>query len=364
MWKKAALALTACLAILSGCVPQASDTSTTAAESGKERTEIVFNSFWGSESRKPIVEELVNEFNSSQDRITVKHVFVPWGEIFTKNKAAIAAGNPVDVIVNDVSSVANRASAGEVEDLTPYLSKDTDFKEEDFYQNYMNAMKYEGKIYGMPFAVDNRIIYYNKDHFKDAGLDPENPPKTWAELKEVAAKLDRKNGDKYDVIGFYPLFGNGGFDTWMVNADKGVDFFNEETGAVAVNTPAKVKALEYINGFNTYYGSKVLDDFRASFGSGMQDPFISGKLSMMMQTPAYNNVIKANKKDMNFGVFAVPEMEEGNGNWSNGGGFDVEIPKGAKHPEASYEFIKFLMSDKAQKIWSSKNFGSRTNCVG
>lgn len=351
MFKKA-LSIVASLLLLTSCAPTATST-----DGGKgEKIELVFNTFWGSETRKPIVEELVNEFNNSQDKITVKHVFVPWGEIFTKNKAAIAAGNPVDVIVNDVNSVPNRAAAGEVEDLSQFLSKDTSFKEEDYNSNYLNAMKYEGKIYGLPFAVDNRIIYYNKDHFIKAGLDPENPPKTWEELKQAAAKLDVKNGDKYEVMGFYPLFGNGGYDTWMINSDKGIDFYDENTQGISINTPSKVKALAFIDGFTKHFGKSAIDEFKASFGAGMQDPFISGKLSMMTQTPAYNNIIKANKSDMNFGVMPLPEMETGNGNWSNGGGFNLEIPKGAKNPAASYEFIKFLMSDKAQKIWSSKNF--------
>lgn len=361
--------------LLSSCIPQASNPSTNTptntdgtgtsssgtstpggTNSTAEKTQLTWHTFWGSETRQPIVDEIVTTFNKSQDEIEVTHVFVPWGDIWTKNKAAIAAGNPVDVIVNDVNSVANRASSGEVEDLSVFIENDPDISEDDYYEQYMDAMKYEGKIYGIPYAVDNRIIYYNKRLFKEAGLDPESPPKTWAELQEAAFKLDQKKDDSFDVIGFYPLFGNGGYDTWMVNADQGKTFYDSEADKVIINTPAKKRALEYIGSYTDHYGKSNIDAFQGAFGSGMQDPFISEKLAMMTQTPAFNNVIKNNKPDIEFGVFPIPEMEPGNGNWSGGGGFNVEIPKGAKNPEASFKFIKFLVSEEGQKIWSSKNF--------
>ncbi len=65
----------------------------------QEKVEIEFWTFWGSETRRPIIEKIVTDFNESQDQIHVTHVFNPWGDIWTKSLAAIAAGNPPDVVI-------------------------------------------------------------------------------------------------------------------------------------------------------------------------------------------------------------------------------------------------------------------------
>ena len=73
---------------------------------------------------------------------------------------------------------------------------------------------------------------------------------------------------------------------------------------------------------------------------------------MMIQTNAYRAAIAKNAPDLDYGVILLPEMEEGNGNWSNGGGFTIEVPYGAKNPEASMEFIKWMTSPEIESYWA------------
>ena len=84
----------------------------------------------------------------------------------------------------------------------------------------------------------------------------------------------------------------------------------------------------------------------------MADPFCSGKLAMLIQTNAYRSAIKQNAPDLDYGVMLMPEMTEGNGHWVNGGGFTIEIPFGAKHPEEAMEFIKWMTSPEIQAYWA------------
>jgi multiple sugar transport system substrate-binding protein len=83
-----------------------------------------------------------------------------------------------------------------------------------------------------------------------------------------------------------------------------------------------------------------------------------------MNAATFYTQIRDYGKNMNFGVAPMPEMTPGNGNTSWGGGFVAEVPKGAKHPEASYEFIKFLTSAKEQQYWAVKNFDNVANIKG
>jgi multiple sugar transport system substrate-binding protein len=328
------------------------------AEAPKEKIELDFWTFWGSEVRRPIVEKIVEDFNNSQDRIVVKHTFLPWGDVWTKNLAAIAAGNPPDVIVNDINTVANRAVNKQAMEITKYT--DANNMKEKFFPELWSTVVHEDKVYGIPFVTDTRFLYYNKAAFKEVGLDPENPPKTWAELEAYAIKLDKKNGKRYDRIGFYPLWGNWGWDSWMTNADGGIGFVDKE-GNVAINTPKKVEALEWINTWTKRIGNETVNAFKAEFGNKQADPFISGKVAMIIQTGTFYTQLRDYGQDMDFGIAPIPEYKAGSGHYSSGGGFVMEIPQGAKNPDASWEFLQYLGGAQAQEYWAIKNFDNVAN---
>lgn len=71
--------------------------------------------------------------------------------------------------------------------------------------------------YGLPYETDIRVLYYNKAAFKEAGLDPNTPPKNWDDLWSFSDKLAQKDGNKLKRIGFFPTFGNAGLDQWAWN---------------------------------------------------------------------------------------------------------------------------------------------------
>ncbi|MDQ1146575.1 multiple sugar transport system substrate-binding protein [Bacillus sp. SORGH_AS 510] len=340
--------------ILSGC------SSKTEAANTKGKVVVNFWTFWGSETRRPVIEKIVNDFNQSQDRIIVKHTFIPWGDIWTKNLAAVAAGNPADVVINDINSVAQRAENNQAEDLSKYIKADT-FKKQ-FYPNLWDTVLYKGKPYAVPFTTDTRLLFYNKDAFKEAGLDPNAPPQTWEELEGYAQKLDRKQDGQYTRIGFYPLFGGFGAPSWLKNADNGKGYI--ENGQLKINTPNKVKALQWLADWQKHYGDKTIQKYQAEFSNGQANPFIAGKVAMYTDVATFYTQIRDSGTKMNFGVAPIPSFVRNSKHWSDGGGFVAEVPKGAKHPKEAVEFIKYLTSEKAQKYWAEKNYDNVANIKG
>ncbi|MBT2756247.1 ABC transporter substrate-binding protein [Mesobacillus foraminis] len=340
--------------VLTGCSSGEQNVQAEKTQDGK--TVVEFWSFWGSETRRPVIEKIIDDFNQSQDRIFVKHTFLPWGDIWTKNLASVAAGNPADVIINDINTVAQRAENKQVEDLSQYI--DDSFKDQ-FYPHLWESVEYQNKPYAVPFNTDTRLLYYNKKAFKEAGLDPNKPPQTWEELEEYAKKLDIKNGSRYERIGFYPLWGSIGASSWMTNADNGAGFI--EDGALKINTPNKVKALEWIAGWKERLGENTVQAFQAEFGSEQANPFIAEKVAMWVDIGTFYTQLRDYGKDIEFGVAPIPSYSKDSEHWAEGGGFVAEIPKGSDHPEEAMEFIDYLTGPEAQKYWAQKNFDNVAN---
>lgn len=359
MYKKRLLfSLLSVLLILSGCAGfQTGKQDDGTAEAEAEGKVVVdFWSFWGSEIRRPVIEKIVEDFNNSQDEIVVKHTYVPWGDIWTKELAAIAAGDPPDVVINDINATALRGEKKQAMNLSQFLEKD-DISDQ-FYPELWEATLYEGDSYGIPFNTDTRILYYNKDAFEEVGLDPEQPPTTWAELEEYAAKLDKKNGENYERLGFYPLFGIN-YDVWMLNAN-GKNYVDSE-GNVDIDNETNREVLNWLLGWKERYGDNVINSVKAQIDSQQANPFFTGKLAMYVNTPTFYTQIRDYAPDLNFGVAMLPEKEEGNGHTSWGGGFVAEIPEGSSHPEEAWEFIKHLTGKEAQEYWAVKNYDNVAN---
>ena len=131
-----------------------------------------------------------------------------------------------DVIVEDRPKLPQIAADG-IEQTFSRLSTATALTAPRFWPFAWEQTLYEGDTYGIPFETDVRVLFYNKNLFKQAGLDPNDPPKTWDELRAYADKLDVKNDDgTYERMAFYPLFGNAGPEVWGYT--NGVNWINED----------------------------------------------------------------------------------------------------------------------------------------
>lgn len=349
--------LAACSGGTSGGPAGTESSSNTNNTSADGKVVLNYWTWWGSETRRPIVEKLVDDFNKSQDKIIVKHSYYPYSDIFTKELAAVSAGNPPDIMMNDINTVQQRASKKQATDLSKYVERDQ--VKDRFFPELWNTVLFQDKPYALPFNTDTRMMFYNKDDFKAAGLDPEKFPTTWDELEEVAAKLDKKDGNKFTHIGYSPQF-NSDWNLLQLNFDGGRNFF-DENGKPVINAPAKEEAMQYILNNAKRLGQSNIDTFKADFGGKQANPFIAGKVSIWTDVTNFYTQIRDYGQNMNFGVAPLPETKEGAGHYSVGGGFVIEIPYGAKHPDEAWEFLKYMTDVQAQTYWAEKNFDNVAN---
>lgn len=296
------------------------------------------------------VEAVIKAFEEANPTIKIDATYVAnQGEGQNeKLLAAVAGGNPPDVAYFDRFEIGSWAQQGSLEDLTE-LAESNGITKDQYYSFAWDEASYEGKLFGLPTTTDSRLIYFNVDQFKEAGLDPDNPPTTIAELEDAAKKLTIKDGKKFKQIGFIPWYSQGWLYSW--GWSFGGDFYDPETKQVTANHPKNVEALQWLADYAEEYNIENIAAFTDSQGGGAMDPFLTGQLSMQVSGPWVVQNIEKFKPDLNYGVFPIP-TPTGTDHTTWSGGWSVVMPKGAKNKEAGFEFMKFFGGAEGQKIFS------------
>ncbi|GAA3895321.1 ABC transporter substrate-binding protein [Leifsonia kafniensis] len=152
-----------------------------------------WNGFTGPDG--PALQKVVDDFNTSQDRVTVKTNIMPWDTLYQKVLTAAAGKDGPDIVAMSASRLPQYIDEGLYQPLDDYYDN-ADFDSEALATAAVDASMYDGKNYGVPVNIATMLMYYNKDLFTAAGLDPEKPPTTWDEFAEMVPKLTvDENGD-------------------------------------------------------------------------------------------------------------------------------------------------------------------------
>ncbi len=136
---------------------------------------------------------LVKLYNEGQKEVEVTAVYTGgYDDTKLKAQAAAKAGKPPSVVLMSANFNVDLKLSGDIISLEPMLKADETTRDDylkDFWPAlHANAMV-DGELYGVPFHNSTPLLYYNVEHFKEAGLDPAKPPRTWAELVDAAKKL-------------------------------------------------------------------------------------------------------------------------------------------------------------------------------
>jgi multiple sugar transport system substrate-binding protein len=315
---------------------------------------------WGSPVRRNAIRRVIAMCQQALPNITVEEVFKPFGEGWTANIAAVAAGSGMpDVIVSDRLQLARDAADGIYQSVQPYIDADG-LDTSDFYPFTWEQTMYEGESFGLPHETDVRVLFYNRTLFQEAGLDPNDPPETWEELEAYADALDIIDEDgTIQRIGFYPLL-NVGLDVWPLT--NGMTFVQD--GQPNINTPEMAETVEWVRSWVERYGGwDKIAEFRATLGAPPNDAFMSGRVAMVSDVAGYLSqlnfyrprVTLADGSAVNTDVGIAPlPYNTTPASWS--GGFSLSIPTGAENPEAAWEFIKCATSPAGLTSWARDTY--------
>lgn len=290
-----------------------------------------------------IVDALVAAWNEKNPDRKIVLTYIPHTEMVPKLAQAIASGDVPDLMGLDLIYGPQFESAGQLEDITSYFADDATIKTAS--PGHMKVSTFDGKLYGVPLYADVSALFWNKDLFKKAGLDPEVPPKNLQEIHDFAKKI---TGVEEGVYGYY-LAGNcAGCNIFtfapLIWASGGtvepLDANDEPLKGDAVPKVLEWARMMHKEGLiNPANQSENGETFHLQFGSGKVG---------MMGTGNFNiTLAREQNPGMNFGITLLPGLETGQ-TASFAGGDIVTIPKGSKRVADAVDFMKFLLSDDVQ----------------
>jgi multiple sugar transport system substrate-binding protein len=334
------------LAIFNAAVyagPQAERTTSTANKALTGKVTFYTIAEWTSiEALKPYFKALVDTFKKlypGADAEVLSDPFMTWMD---KYQVMFAAGNSPDVNLMDVAHVPAVSNAGYLMDLGPRLGNEY-FTQ--FVPGVLAMYTWQGKHFATPYTMDTRVLYYNKDLFKKAGLNPEAPPRTWAEYLAYAKALTRdSNGD-----GRIDTYGNA-YDLPIKEFTLSSLYCASAGTMVTVDQAGKVKSNVDTPEFRGYL--KLMadlrpfspPDFATLDGQGDDKLFVNGKLGMRINGSWILDQNPGLRDQPWFGQSMIPRMSEQGPDGSYGAGFGLGIPAGEKNPELALAFLKLIMS--------------------
>jgi len=284
-------------------------------------------------------------FNASRDDIEVIPVAIPWKEHEKKVLTAILSGNPPDLInlVTPISKWASRMALMSLDDMIAASTVDSS----DFFASNWYDVTHQGSVYGLPMHTASYAFFYNKGHFREAGLDPNQPPATWDELAQISKLLDKRDdAGRLQRLGFLPDYGNTQMPMIMA-WQRDAEFLQGDT-LVTMDNEELMKALEWVERFYADYTLESILGFRAGLGIADQQGFISGKLSMMVLDNTFIDQIGRYAPNLDYGVSVIPTWPDGKLVGSTGTWW-VAIPRGAKNAKAAWEFLQFATGLESQR---------------
>lgn len=298
---------------------------------------------WGGDQGKAL-RRIADRFEKSHPAIRVRLVYTPT-DLSTNQKffTAIAANKPPDVSFVDGTQDGQWAEWGALTALDDYIRRDN-VRAGDYVPPCWNQAVYKGRVWSLTYCADpNFAFVWNKDAFRKAGLDPDTPPRTIADVDRMAKKLTTFDGTRIKTLGIIPWGQYGSANsvfTW--GWAFGGDFFDTKTDTVTADNPRVVDALTWMVGYAKRLGIERINSAASGWGSEAQDPFITGQVAMRC---AHISTIKDFERyapHLDYGIAPLPGMPDGEIGSSWVGGWSVALPKGCKHPEEAWQFVKWL----------------------
>lgn len=299
-----------------------------------------------------IVDGLVADFHKANPDIKVNAIYAGnYNDARIKALAALKSDEPAQLSVMfsiDTYELIEQDAIVAFDDVAT-SSEDKKWLN-SFYPALMENGQTQGKTWGIPFQRSTIVMYYNKDAFRAAGLDPENPPATWDELVAAGKKLTTKSGDNVDKWGM--MIPSTGYPYWMFGAltmQNDQVLMNSDGNQTYFDAPATVEALQFWKDLGEKHG--VMPAGTIEWGTLRQN-FLEQKTAIMWHSTGNLATVKKNAT-FDFGVAMLPAKKR-RGTPTGGGNFYIFKKSSDEERAAALKLIKFLTQPERTAEWSIK----------
>lgn len=344
----------------------------------RDSSDIVKVSYWekwtGFEAEA--MQAVIDLFNSkkfrNKDGKVIQVEMNAVSEIDRRLLMATAGGNPPDVAGVWMWLVTAYAEKGAIVPIDDYL-REAGITQDRYLPAFWEICKYKGKMWCLPSTPASVALHWNRRLFREAGLDPNTPPKTIQELDEMAEKLTLvKLPGQNKTVSFYELKSRTNYRnlldqgkivqmgflpsepawwSWSWGYWFGGKLWNGED-TVTTDEPGNIKAYEWVRSYSEKYGVENIKKFSSSFGvfASPQNPFLSSKVAMVIQGVWMFNFIDKYAAGMDWAAAPFPSDE---GKLKDVSYIEADvllIPKGARHTAEAFKFISFVNTREAMEL--------------
>ncbi|MDD5706768.1 MAG: ABC transporter substrate-binding protein [Kiritimatiellae bacterium] len=307
------------------------------------------------------MQAVIDDFNASQPRLFVKRLVV--SQIDQKLMLATAGGNPPDLAGLWSHTVPDFAEKGA---LTPLdgLARRAGIGADRYTPVFWKLCRHRDLLWALPTTPATMALHWNRRLFREAGLDPDRPPRSLAELDAMAERLtivsvvrdgarvklpftnltvEERAAREFAIeqMGFMPS------QSWFAEMWGywfGGDLW-DGTGRITADSPANLAAFRWYRGYPERYGVRNLQSFGASFGNfaSPQNPFLGGQLAMVLQGTWMHNFIGKYAPQMDWAAAPFPSADPAKLPDVSIAECDVlVIPRGTRHAAEAFEFMRYL----------------------
>jgi len=291
-----------------------------------------------------LMEDMVADFNKSQDGIKVESVFAGgYAEVLEKTRTAFLAGNPPELAVLDGPTLLDMLTVKAIIPLDEYIKAEGPGYMDSFTPGFFEIAKNGGKIWSIPWQRSTPLFYYNKDFFREAGLDQNKPPATWDEVIAMSQKLVvRDTQGKVKRWGIEIPVNWWLLKPFILQAGGTVD--SEDGKKLAIDTPEMREALGYMKKLADLGVMPAVKQWAES-GSD----FAAGATAMLYNSTGALTFI-ADSTKFDFGTAFLPRHKkqvviEGGGNF-------FIVKTNTEKQIAAWKFINWMVKPENTARWS------------
>ncbi len=341
---------------LAACAPAVAPTGGSAVEStdaGSAAAEVVTLTMWkgphkpAGDETKLYARPTLDLFEQAHPEIKVDFSEVPWQQYNEKFTAAFASNTGPDVSYQ-TESFPRFVEADQILGLTDMMEA-SDFDLSFFYERALGPGTYNGTMYALPWIIGGSNLFWNKDIFEQAGLDPDTPPDTTEEFLSFAQTITEMGGG--DIYGFASTPKDSHENSQWPRRFGG-QWFNEELTECIVNSPEAMEGWNYLYGL--YHESQVaMPGAISGQEPGLLGYFRDGKVGMITAQNTVANTVRQEKPDFRIGAarMAKGAADEPLGRACYGGVGMLAIAKASAHPQEAWTLVENLITPELLTSW-------------